>query len=82
MTTTAIEDYENVNISKTIPMNSTNGINQCLNVTLIDDGLVEGNETFMVILTPEAGVDVTLGNNVTIVTIVDNEGKKFCPSIM
>lgn len=67
-----------VKMSKAISMNSMNGTTRCLNVTLFDDTLVEGNETFTVTLTlgTNPGADVSLGNALAIITIIDNEGKK------
>lgn len=49
---------------------------QCLNVTIIDDTLVEKNESFVLTLTlVNSGLGVTLGrNNSTEITVVDNDG--------
>ena len=45
---------------------------KCLNIQIIDDDVVEGAETFSVLLVITAG-NVTPGNSVTIVTIIDND---------
>lgn len=61
-----------------LPMNFTFTENstECLNMTIIDDTLVEGDEAFTVTLllvTIDKGV--TLGNTSTgLITITDNEG--------
>ena len=49
---------------------------QCLNVTISDDTLVEGDEIFTLMLTLiTIGVGVTLGRNTaTVITIRDDEG--------
>ena len=45
---------------------------KCLNIQIIDDDVVEGAETFSVLLVITAG-NVITGNSVTIVTIIDND---------
>ena len=47
-----------------------NGTTQCIDVAIIDDLLVESNETFIVILTTSTSI-VKLGNNWTTVIIKD-----------
>ena len=49
---------------------TSNGTMQCINVAIIDDSLVEPNETFTVTLTVSNSV-VELGNNLTTITITD-----------
>ena len=46
----------------------------CITVTITDDNVLEGDETFTVALTV-SGSTVTLGNAETVVTITDNEGQ-------
>ena len=46
----------------------------CIAVTVSDDSVFEGDETFNVLLTTETP-RVTLGHNMSIVTITDNEGQ-------
>ena len=48
-----------------------NGTLQCINVAIIDDLLVEPNETFTVTLTSNSVVE--LGDNLTTITITDND---------
>ena len=46
---------------------------RCLTVTIVDDMLIEGDETFTVGLTV-ATSGVMEGNTMTVVTITDDEG--------
>ena len=75
----ADDDYTMISMDLTFPVNSEDGATQCLNVTVLMDFLVEGNETFTVTLTlMTAELGVTLGDTtLTNVTITDNEGI-FC----
>ena len=73
---TANVDYETVNMNLTFVVNSTDSTAQCLNVTITDDTLVEGDEIFMVTLVVvTTGVGVTLGSNSTTILIIDNDGQ-------
>ena len=56
------------------PAGSTNGSTQCINITTIDDEVLEGNETFTVYLAVNSS-SVMLGNNEATVTILDNDCK-------
>ena len=55
------------------PMNSDGGDMQCENITITDDTLFEGNETFTVTLTASTP-RVDIMNDETNITIIDNEG--------
>ena len=45
-------------------------------VTILGDDIVEGNETFQLVIQPTNPLDmVSTGGNTTTVTIVDNDGK-------
>ena len=48
----------------------------CITLNIIDDSLVEGNETFTVTWTLGSGVPsrLTLNRNTTTITILDNDG--------
>ena len=61
----------------TFPAGSSDGdMSQCVDVTITEDTLVEGDEAFAVTLTLQTtGVGVTTGNSTTTVTITDNEGR-------
>ena len=69
-------DYTASNMGFTISMNFTDNDTRCLDVTILEDPLVEGDETFTVtltLLTP--GLGVTTGDDITAVAVTDNEGK-------
>lgn len=68
-------DYRGFAKNLTFPVNSVNGTMQCVNVTTNDDTLVESDETFTIALTLiTTGLGVSLSNETTTVSIVDNEG--------
>ena len=47
-------------------------------VAIFGDNIVEGNETFQVIIQPTNPLDmVSMGRNTTTVTIVDDDGKDY-----
>ena len=52
---------------------SIDGAVQCVNISIIDDLALEGNETFAASLTVTSDV-VTLGNSHTLITITDDDG--------
>ena len=53
---------------------STGDAMQCINVSITDDSVFEESETFTVTVTTTTP-RVTLGNDNTTVTIIDNEGQ-------
>jgi hypothetical protein len=53
---------------------SQDGNIECVDIFIVDDGALERNETFTLEITTSDPV-VLLGNNVTTITIIDNEGK-------
>ncbi len=65
-----------VSMNFTFPVNSTDDATQCLNVTITDDVLLEGNETLtMMLALVSIEADVIIGNEMTAITITDNEGE-------
>ena len=60
-----------------IPYTTVQGQGVCVAaVSILGDKIVEGNETFQVIIQPTNPLDmVSPGGNTTTVTIVDNDGK-------
>lgn len=60
----------------TIPIGSTNGSMQCLNISIINDDEIEGNETFMVEIRilQFSSVRIVARNRFTEITIIDDEG--------
>ena len=67
-------DYVSVSMDVVFPASTSNGDMQCIDVTIMDDSEMEGDETFTVALTTSSPV-VTLGNAVTTITITDNDGE-------
>ena len=68
-------DYNPISSILAFPAGSMDSAMVCSNITILPDTLVEGNETFEVNLsleTTERGV--TLENDATVITIIDNEG--------
>ena len=68
-------DYVSVSMDVVFPAGTSNGDMQCIDVTIIDDSEMEGDETFTVALTTSSPVVMTLGNAVTTITITDNDGE-------
>jgi hypothetical protein len=54
------------------PTGTSNGAMQCVSVTITDNSVVEGDETFTVSLTTSS--TVALGNAMTTITIMDMDG--------
>ena len=55
------------------PSGSTNGTEQLIDVSIIDDNLVEGDEVFTVAIA-ESEDGVILGNDQRVIIIRDNDG--------
>ena len=54
---------------------SPDGAMVCVNITIVDDGALEGNQTFMVTLrTLDPNDAVMVAMNTTTITIMDNDG--------
>ena len=62
-----------------IPYTTVQGQVVCVaDVSILGDDIVEGNETFQVIIQPVNPLDmVSPGGNTTTVTIVDDDGKYY-----
>ena len=70
------DDFTELSASLEFPAGSPEGTARCSNITINEDTLVEGSETFSVMLTLiSMELGVTMGNSVTTVTILDNEGR-------
>ena len=67
-------DYEQVSAPLTFPTGSVAGDMQCVNISIVDDVVFEGDETFTVTLTVTTP-GVMEGNTLTIVTIRDDDRK-------
>ena len=63
-----------------IPTTTAQGQGVCVAaITIFGDTIVEGNETFQLMIQPTNLLDmVSPGGNTTTVTIVDDDGKHWC----
>ena len=71
------EDYtETVSISLVFAAGSMDGdVTQCITVPILDDSLVEGNETFAVqLLSLNSGLNAAVVNDISTISIEDDEG--------
>ncbi len=59
-------------VDLTFSANTSDGYRQCIDIMIIDDSAVEGNETFSVILTTSEP-NVLIETNSTEITIADND---------
>ncbi len=70
----ATDDYMvPADLTATFPVGSASGSSACVNLTIVDDGILEGNETLSVLLsidTPNANMGSSTAGTVT---IRDNE---------
>ena len=64
-------DFLGVSMDLVFTAGTSNGAMQCIGVAIADSPTVEEDETFTVTLTTSSPV-VTLGNDITTVTIIDN----------
>ena len=69
---TANLDYGQVNMRLSFGQGS--GSRQCLNITIIDDSVLEGEESFLLVLRSDSA-EVTTRN--ASVSIQDNDGKSI-----
>ena len=76
MISAAVEDSDYTSISSTITFlsGSTDSTSQCVNISVTDDAALEGNQTFTVTLTTSDPDVLLLGNDMTVITIEDNDG--------
>ena len=76
ITGTAVSGFDyNVVTNITIPADSSG--EHCANISIIEDTLFEGDETFTLalIFTPTFGVAITLDNDMVAITITETESK-------
>lgn len=68
-------DYASTSVALIVPDNSTDeDMNQCINITITDDSILENAEIFAIVL-ETSEPHVMLGNNISFISIVDNDGK-------
>jgi hypothetical protein len=68
------EDYISTSEVETFTSGSSDGATRCVKIPILDDDASEGEQTFILTLTA-SDPDVMLGNNVTTITIIDDEGR-------
>ena len=66
-------NYITVFTTEVFASGSIDNATKCVDITIIDDGAFEGDQTFTVALAT-ADPDVMLKNNMTAITITDNYG--------
>ena len=65
-------DYNNVSSSKVFSSGSVNSFTRCINITIIDDDALEGNQSFILALT-SPDPDVAVHGAVTTIVVEDND---------
>jgi len=67
-------DYLSTTVELVFMSGAFNGSMECANISIVNDSRLEENETFDIELT-SSDPDVVLGNNVTTIILVDDDGK-------
>ena len=67
-------DYQ-TNPTLTIPSSTAVGNSVCHQITIIDDDIVEGDESFIIAISVANANDVINGGDVVTVTILDDDGR-------
>jgi hypothetical protein len=67
------EDYFSISEVEIFTSGSPDGATRCVDIPILNDGTLEGEQTFTLTLTT-SDPEVMLGNNVTTIIIIDNEG--------
>ncbi len=72
----AVDGYDYVNMSpdEIFTSGSIDNATRCVNISILDDDSLEGDQTFTLTLTSVDFIDVMLGTDMTTITIVDNDG--------
>jgi hypothetical protein len=66
------EDYTSITEDETFNSGLPDSATRCVIIPILDDDAPEGEQTFTLTLTT-SDPDVMLGNNVTTITIIDDE---------
>ena len=69
---TNVSDYMSLSSVETFAAGSTDTATRCVNITILDDAALEGDQTFTLTLST-SDPDVLLGNDKTLITIEDND---------
>ena len=68
-------DYISVSSAEVFTAGSTDNTTRCVDITIIDNNVLEGDKTFTVALTTADPDVMLLSAGETVVTITDNDGK-------
>ena len=71
----AVPDYRIFNSLLIITRGTPGGVFFCFDILIFDDGVLENNEYFLVVLESSSPEFVSVADGVQNVTIIDNEGK-------
>ena len=63
-------DYIALSLAETFTSGSNSGATKCVNITINDDEVLEGNQTFFLTLTATDS-SVIIGTSATVITIID-----------
>ena len=69
-------DYTSVHFNKTFVSGSMNNDIKCMDISIINDGALERDQHFALILST-SDADVLIARNTTVITIIDNDGKSL-----
>ena len=67
-------DYTSVSSDEIFASGSADNDTRCLSITILDDSLFESDEEDFSLILTTPDPNVILGNNETIITIMDNNG--------
>ena len=70
-----MDDFELTILMGDYPVGARDGAMMCIDVPIIDNDMIESNETFIVTLIVTPGSPVAVGNTETTVTIVDDDSE-------
>ena len=68
-------DYQ-TNLNPTIPSSTAEGDSVCIDITIVGDDIVEGEESLILNVSVANTNDVIDGGDIVTVTIEDNDGKR------
>ena len=68
----SISDYTSLSSVELFVAGSTDTATRCVNITILDDTALEGDQTFILALFT-SDPNVLLGNDMTLITIEDND---------
>ena len=69
-----ILDYASGNFTETFQSGSTDNATECVNISIMNDSALEGDQDFTLILST-SDTNVHIARNTTIITIIDDDGE-------